>query len=60
MKKFEVNGIIVEMSEEYFDNFVIVESNLESEVENILDDYDVCDEVERLVIKVSSVKIIKK
>ena len=60
MKKFEVNGIQVEMSKEYYNNFVIVDENLELEIENILDDFDVSDDVARLVVEVGSVTIITK
>lgn len=60
MKKFEVNGIQVGMSKEYYNNFVIVDENLELEIENILDDFDVSDDVVRLVVEVGSVTIITK
>lgn len=60
MKKFEVNGIQVEMSKEYYNNFVIVDENLELEIENILDDFDVSNDVARLVVEVGSVTIITK
>ena len=60
MKKFEVNGIQVEMSKEYYNNFVMVDENLELEIENILDDFDVSDDVARLVVEVGSVTIITK